>query len=287
MLKKGLLLMKEKVIAIGISLWQRIIKGYEWLDQSLILPVYKKIIHWLTLQCDRKIKKYGLLSKERKDGLKSFEHWLSGIPDEQDDVPETQPGAQPKIQNDICDLYTLMTEFAGLRQEIRFQNREQAKSTKSVTQFIDDYNTTAVLLKRSTIELQNMEKTIVRLTENKVLTPFFEVRDSLLRGSASIRKMKAASGFIKRRKIDFETLIEGYEIAIRRFDRAVALAGIFPVDTVGKPFNPKTMKAISVKPKEQIAKRRSVKRGDVVEQACCGFRKGDQVLKFAEVVVAE
>ena len=68
-------------------------------------------------------------------------------------------------------------------------------------------------------------------------------------------------------------------MALRRFDRALSYLGIEPLETVGRPYDPASMKAVGKRQDE------SVDDGIVLEEQLTGFIRGPEIFRTAEVVV--
>jgi molecular chaperone GrpE (heat shock protein) len=212
------------------------------------------------------------LSDWKEKAIDDFRTWLNELPDEEACRQEDQPSMES------ADLYTVLKEFAALRQEIKLQNREQNRAVKSLTAFIDDYKYTADLFRERTAALSTLEERIRLSSEKTVVAHFLDIRDALSRGK------RAASELIGRKSLflsteKYEGVKEGYEMAIRRFDRALATLGIFPIDAVGKKFDPQTMRAIGT------AQRKGVEPGSVIEEERSGFIRDQEILRAADVIV--
>ena len=68
-------------------------------------------------------------------------------------------------------------------------------------------------------------------------------------------------------------------MAIERFDRALAQAGVRLIETVGRIFDAEQMRAVETRTVD------SVTDSVVVEEFLSGFVHDDEVLRLAEVVV--
>lgn len=200
-----------------------------------------------------------------------FNDWLSDLPD---DIQK--PGA---VETESCDLFTLLTEFVHLRQEIRAQNLEQQKVMETQQALIDDHHTISGLFESRTRQLENLEENIRLTCEKKAVVPFLDTRDALIRGLAYARKAAATRGFFRRPPKNIDAVVDGYETSLRRFDRALSFVGIQPVDAIGQSFDPSTMDALD--------RRFEAGAGPdmVIEQLVSGFVKGTDVLRKAQVVV--
>lgn len=213
------------------------------------------------------------LSDWKQTALVDFKLWL-------DDMPDAPPSGEDGDM-EACDLYTLLSEFSALRQEIRMQNREQNKSVETLSSFIDAYNDAKALFRLKSEELIEFEEKIRQDSEKRAVIPFLEMRDALVRGHKASQEVSKAKGFLRSAPRGIEGVIEGYEMAIRRFDNALAAVNIHLVETVGHPFDPKTMRAIE---KRTVP---GTEGGIVVEEQLSGFVREDEIIRTAEVVVSE
>ena len=103
--------------------------------------------------------------------LEDFKAWLSDVPDQ---VPPAL-----SVTPETCDLYTLLSEFTALKQEIKMQNREQHRTLKTLSQItgmtdacreaIDHFN-------EKTKQIATLEQNIRRQTEKKTVSYFLDIR---------------------------------------------------------------------------------------------------------------
>jgi len=252
-------------------------KGFkDSIHKRITLPLLKRIIEFLYLIANKIIAGYVYTDWKEKT-LNDFKCWLIDLPD---DIPASQSATL-----DSCDLYTILGEFSSLRQEIRIQNREQAKAIKTLSSFIESYKDTYELFKDRTKEIANLEDRIKLSTEKesekRMAIPFLDMRDALVRGLKASKNIIESKSILRPIPKGFEGTIEGYEMAIRRFDRALSSVGILPIKTVGNQFDPKTMRAIEKRSVPEINE------GEVIEELLSGFLFGEEVLRTAEVVVNE
>ena len=205
--------------------------------------------------------------------MADFRQWLEDLPD--DELPEEEAAAASAGG----DLHDLFAEFTALRQEIRLQNREQAKAMRELEKAAGIYATATDLLEGREEDLAGFEERIQRTAERRCLLPFLDVRDALVRGREAVLRLGQKRGLLRRIPPGVEGVVEGYELAIRRFDRALSQFGVDLVQTVGARFDARTMSAVEARRLEQVED------GVVVEEFLSGFRRGDEVLRPAEVAV--
>lgn len=203
--------------------------------------------------------------------LADFRQWLEELPE------ETLSDTEEKGRD--IDLRELFAEFTALRQEVRLQNREQAKSVRQLERAAETHEQLAERLQRRDEELSAFEERVRRATERQTLLPFLEVRDALVRGRDAAAGLDARRTLFRRPPPGIGGVVEGYEMAIRRFDRTLDQLGVRVVSTVGYPFDARFMDAISTRQLDQVED------GLVVEELRGGFARGDEVVRPAEVVV--
>lgn len=223
--------------------------------------------------------------------LEEFAEWLSGL--------EEEPPRSDANEGEGGDLLDLLTEFSVLRQEVRMQNREQRRAMDAISALSEllrektaSLDAAAGAMTRSREEAASVEASIQRMwreigetrreTEKRLLLPFLDVRDALVRGMAATAPVSAAGlfGLFRKSVPASESLRQGYEMALRKFDRALAAAGVRPLDTVRKPFDPHVMRAVDTVECPEIPA------GVVQEERLGGFVRGEELLRPAEVVVS-
>jgi len=207
----------------------------------------------------------------KQKAMDDFTVWLSALPAEKPDGEPGTPG---------CDLYTLLVEFAALRQEINLQNRLQRTTLRTHENLSDQLHTIVTQFDEHIARLDQIhENTWRRNIEEATVLPFLDVRDALVRGMAAAKAVVGTHRFWQRPPKGVDTVVEGYAMALRRFDRSLDRVGIQPIETIGRPFNAACMRAVE---KRQVANQ---KPGIVLEETLGGFTRADEVLRTAEVVV--
>ena len=211
--------------------------------------------------------------KER--ALEDFRDWLDDLPGPAEGEDEAG-GAGESHEVDLRDLFA---EFAALRQEVRLQNREQARASRELAKAAESYETAARLTRRREDDLAAFERRIVTEAENRCLRSVLEVHDALVRGRDAAVALRERRGLLRRPVRGVAGVVEGYELALRRYDRMLARFGVRRLRTVGCPFDSRTMHAMEVRRIEQAGD------GEVVEELLGGFARGGDVLRLAEVAV--
>lgn len=221
----------------------------------------------------------------KDQALADFGDWL-------DQLPESPPACEP-VGPQAGDLYSLMREFTALKGEIKLQNREQHKSAQALEQALEAarelgrvhegaaarFESASQAFASQRQDLVQLWKQTGREAEKQAVLPFLEVRDALVRGVAAARALKTEhKGWFGPPK-GVDGVIEGYEMALRRFDRALSQLGIAPVDPLNQPFDPRIMRAV------ERRSRSDQPDNQVVAVQLAGFVRGQEVLRTAEVIV--
>jgi len=207
----------------------------------------------------------------KQKALDDFTDWLAALPASR---PDGEPGTQ------ACDLYTLLVEFAALRQEIKLQTRQQRTTLRTHENLSDQLQTISTQFNERIARLDQIhDHTWRRNFEATTVLPFLDVRDSLVRGMAAAKAVTGTRALWRRPPKGIDAVVEGYAMALRRFDRSLDRLGIQPIETIGHPFNTACMRAVE---KRHVANQ---KPGIVLEEALGGFTRAGEVIRTAEVVV--
>jgi len=271
LIKRLLLALAGMLKTLGIKTWESLKKLGRNLDRKMVIPFYKFMAAFFSRRLVRKIEKKDMAEWKIK-ALEDFRFWLEEMPE--------QITKQDGTVLESCDLYTLLSEFGSLRQEIKFQNREQGKAIDSLNSLSKNYEQTLRLFGERTMHMDEMEEKIRTSAERRTALPFLDIRDALIRGREAGVEVSEQKGFFVSVPKGIDGIIEGYDMAIRRFDRCLKLIGMEKIETVGKPFDAKTMKAIEKRPDS------TVEPGTVVEEQLSGYTRFDEVIRTAEVVVS-
>ncbi len=206
----------------------------------------------------------------KQQALDDFAIWLEQAP---------EPPGDQKIAPDACDLFALMTEFVALRQEIRLQNREQHSVIRAQQAVGTNLQATNELVESLTAGLEMLQGQLVEAARVKSVIPFLEVRDALVRGLAAARRVSRRKHWYQRAPKGADTISQGYAMALRRFDQALAQVDVTPIQTEGQPFDAALMQAVA---RDEDLTQPS---GTVLAEQAGGFMRGGRVLRTAQVVV--
>jgi len=240
-------------------------------ERKITLPIFHRMSAYFTRHADNSRQRLYSKDEWRAKTVDDFKNWLSTLPD--------LPFEEELANLDACDLYTVLQEFTALRQEIKLQNREQNKAVRTLNTFMETYQQSEKTLRDTSAQISLLEENIRLTCEKKMILLFLDVRDALTRGLQSGRLIAAQRQWLRRPPKGIESVVQGYEMALRRFDRALIQTDIKPLPTVGKPFNPQLMQAMGK------ASDPTIGQGIVTQEILSGYIRNDEVIRTAEVIV--
>lgn len=125
-------------------------------------------------------------------------------------------------------------------------------------------------------DMDNLRKRMAKELENTrcnttqdVVFPFLQVYDHF---SMAV----AATGT----NATIESIVKGFEMIQKEFDKAFSDLNIEAIEAVGKPFDPNFHQAVAMEPSDTVPE------GTVIRQWCRGYKEGSHLLKTAMVVVS-
>ena len=207
----------------------------------------------------------------KDDLLDDFLRWIDDCTD--CDAPGSEP-APP--EPDLRDLYA---EFAALRQETRLQNREQARAGRELARAAERYDAAVGSMTQYERDLAVFARHAARSAENDCLRSILDLHDVLARGLAAATELVNRRGLLFRPPRGLDGIVQGYGIALRRFDRTLSGFGVVRLQATGQPFDPRTMHAVEIRQVE------GVQDGIVLDEQRCGYVRDADVLRLADVVV--
>ncbi len=207
----------------------------------------------------------------KQRALDDFRQWLDTVGEE--------PPAPAESDAGDCDLRDLFAEFAALRQEIRLQNREQARAGRELAAAAERYDAATRRGERGDETLAAFKQRVSRTAEDRCLLETLEVRDALVRGRDAAVRLRDRPRLFGRPPRGAAGVVEGSELAIGRFDRMLSRFDVRSVQTVGCPFDGRVMHAVEARRVDRIGD------GEVIEELRSGFVRRDDVLRLADVAV--
>lgn len=203
--------------------------------------------------------------------LQGFRDYLEETEQPQGDETETQ----------APDLYSLFSELAALKTEVRLESRQVKNSLEQFRAVLTEMQEHKRRLE-SELERSRRELPQTRIeAQRELLLEIIELRDRMeagLRGASGYRPALLARA--SRRNTRFlKSLSEGQEITLRRLDDLLYRHQVQPIETIGSSVDPRSMRVHSVRHDSQYED------GQVIEEITKGYRLGEDILRAAEVIV--
>jgi molecular chaperone GrpE len=209
---------------------------------------------------------------------------ISELRDHLDALPETPESVDSEDESPgsrEIDLYSLFTELAGLRNEIRLESRQLKRA---LDEFGGVFSTLEDNSKRLGSELDARRASQAAATakaERALLLELIELRDRLAQAhdlAAGNRPGAWARLFSPRQQALIQDMAEGLGITVRRLDQALARYDVAPIKAVGQTIDPHRMQVAAVRADPEHAD------GVALEEVRRGYQRADEVLRLAEVV---
>lgn len=159
----------------------------------------------------------------------------------------------------------------NLENESVIQENEQTSEPDEVEKELEAVKSLASQLennyKRALADYQNLQR---RTQEEKSEWIRMATKDFILKILPVLDTLRLTQKHIQDK---------GLELTIGQFDKVLQEEGIVKIPTEGKPFDPKTMEAVTTQEVEKKEK------GNVIEEVRAGYMFGEYVLRAAQVVV--
>jgi molecular chaperone GrpE len=194
------------------------------------------------------------------------------------DVGDIDLGESPSDAEAI-DLYTLFTELAALKTEVKLESRQVKQALDVAGELIEGLRQNNHQLSTELSRRRQEEDETRQAAERPLLLAILELRDRLRATLVGLRVFKPGSIGKRKTKRFIASMDEGLEISLRRLDGVLHGYQVRAMDPVGKPVDPQTMTVTA------IESRKDRDSGVVLEEVRQGFLRGEQVLRLAEVIV--
>jgi hypothetical protein len=249
--------------------------------------------------------------------LRRFELWLDEILDGEQPIEGISAEILEQLQADTpaegsgeteagCDLYALWSAVTTMTEETRLQGRAFKQLHDGLSPMEEMVGSVAAMLGRYQAALdlqeQKVNETWRQAAWKDILETLIDMRDRLIRGAESARtwierpEPVQESGFLRRirgrlfaRQPDIReqqrdevvrSLLKGYTLCQEVLDDAFVQIGVRPMDCLGQPFDPVTMKAVDIGCESDVPD------DTVLEVYRQGYWWGETAYRPAEVKVA-
>ena len=209
--------------------------------------------------------------------LERVRAWLDAWRDDEPFPDELDPTlAGPAPSDPRTDLASLVAAVTACTREVQIQGRTFKRLEQQVEPVAAGFPR---LLERTEAVLAQGAA-----TQPAGGTALLELHDRLSRCVAEARKAAAAFSWFARRGAGaaaHHALVDGLVLVLARVEEVLAADDILPIETTGRTFDPRTMRAI-----DSVPAGPDRRAGHVVETLRAGFMSGERVLRPAEVRVA-
>jgi molecular chaperone GrpE len=211
--------------------------------------------------------------------------FLESVAASLDELAEAEPapaGLAPEVMSapdQIPDLFSFLAQLAALTRETQLQGRATNRLHAEL----------GATLERLTESVSRPEIVARKLAETRregrleLVGELLEVRDRFARGLDEARRhLRGLRGLRARfgSRPVLQSLVEGNSLALERLDDALRRLDIHEIPALGKPFDPRWMRAV------EVTAASAAPSGTVVEVFRAGYTADGRVLRFAEVKVA-
>lgn len=194
-------------------------------------------------------------------------------------------GDAPAAEGDggDIDLSTLFGEMAALRTEVKSEARlfksalDELKEAQGWLR--DNQGKLDAELDRCRGEIPGLRRAALR----PVLLDLLDLYDRLSAGRDALQAYRPVHGWFRRIKSRLEdrrfiaSVGEGQGMSLRRLEETLARQQVRPLEALGKPVDPHTMKVMA------LDRRPELENGVVTAELRKGFLWGDEVLRLSEV----
>ncbi|MDN5870252.1 MAG: nucleotide exchange factor GrpE [Nitrococcus sp.] len=190
------------------------------------------------------------------------------------------PGAETETAREV-DLYTLFSELAGLRNEVRLESRQFKGALDEFRGVFMTLEASGQRLQRELDARRGEQAAASATAERPLLLELIALRDRLEQAhrlAAEHQSSALARLAAKREHLLIEGLAEGLGITLRRLDQTLAAYEVSVVKTIGRPFDPYAMRVTAVRTEPAQPD------GVVLEEALRGYLRAGEVLRLAEVI---
>jgi len=200
--------------------------------------------------------------------IKKFSNYL----DTYQDSEETQQ----------TDLFSLFTELAALRNEVKLESRQVKNALDMFKSTFDTVQSSYEQLTQELEHCRNEQRLQRRDITRALLLEFLEVYDRLEAGMATLKSYNPSSSwtyFCKREIRLIQGVQEGQAMTLRRLEQLLASYRVLPLEVLNKPLDPHCMRVVEVESEPEREK------GIVTGELRKGFMWDDEILRPAEVKV--
>lgn len=184
------------------------------------------------------------------------------------------------LEDEAPDLFTLLAELAALKNEVRIESRQVKAALNEFSAVFDTLRGNAERLQEQLDRQYERAGAERREGDQALFLELLDLRDRLAAGEEQASRY--APGWLARRggaAAFVSGMAEGLTLNLRHLDELLARRGVRRLETLCRPFDPHTMRAVAT---DWDAARAE---GVVLGVARAGYLHDGRVLRLAEVIV--
>lgn len=184
---------------------------------------------------------------------------------------------------ELLDLRSLLAEMAALKNEVRLESRQFKSALEELKTFGEALRLQNERLGRDLDRARGEAAHAQRQAERRLLLGIVDLRDRLQAGAdaAAARRPSALARLVPAEVRFARAVSEGLTLTLQRLDRLLETYRVRPIEVVGKPLDPQTMRALGVEAAPGAPE------GVVLREVRRGFHLGGDLLRAAEVIVSK
>ena len=211
------------------------------------------------------------MDPERKQRLiERFRQYLDDTPPE-----DSVPAAESRE----VDLFTLFTELAELKNEVKLESRQVKQALDHSRELIDALRENNRQFSNELVRRRQEQDEVRLAAERPLLLEILEFRDRIEAARESLQGYRPGLMTGRKTRQYLSRVAEGMEISLHRLDGLLAGYQIRALDPVGKRMDPESMRVTAIRHQDDRED------GIVLEEVRKGFLRAGQVLRPAEVIV--
>jgi len=180
-----------------------------------------------------------------------------------------------------ADLFSLFTELAALRNEVKLESRQVKNALDMFKATFDTVQSSHEQYRQELEHCRTEQRNKIRDLTRSLLLAFLEVYDRLEAGMKTLKNYTPSSWryFCKREIRLIQGLQEGQAMTLRRLDQLLARYRVRPLEVLNQALDPHCMRAVEVDLQPNIGN------GIVIGELRKGFMWENEILRPAEVKV--
>jgi molecular chaperone GrpE len=196
-----------------------------------------------------------------------------------EELPEA--AEEPGVEQRQTDLFSLFTELATLKNEVRLESRQVKTALDEFRAVFDILQSSHSQLNEALERLRAAQQAQRRTLLQPLLLELLELYERLEAGLQAVRSYRRSwlSWLCRREKALIEAIGTGQEISLRRLEQLLNSQNVTAIEVTGKPLDPHSMRAA------EVDQRSDLDSGIVTEELRKGFTWEGELLRLAEVKV--